>query len=490
MVDKINKLLSGIWATIISGFFLIASLILILCKINFIFDPAWITIIISGLPLLYLAVRRIFIESGMKKISSALLISIAMVASIVIGELFAAGEVAFIMALGAILEDYTVERAKKGIKSLMKLAPEQGRKIIKIEGKIVEEMISVDAIQLNDRLRVLPGEKIPVDGKIILGNTSIDQAIITGESLPADKTVNDEVYCGTINQFGSIEILATKIGEDSTLKKLIKMVQDAENNKAPMQRIVDKWASWLVPVALLIAIITYFVFQDLTRAVTILVVFCPCSLALATPTSIMAAIGQATKYGVLIKSGEALEKMGKVNCIAFDKTGTLTYGKLKVSDVKSFDKTITEEELLKLVASIESYSEHPIGKAITEYVKELKIELIEIIDFEMIPGNGVKAKLNDEIVYCGNSRFLSNNQIILSDKENNEIDSLKNEAKAIIIVAKANAVLGSIALSDTLKDNAKSMIDELKLLNNKVVLLTGDNLLTANYFASQLGILK
>ena len=283
-----------------------------------------------------------------------------MFAAIAIGDLFAAGEVAWIMAIGAILEEKTTERAKKGLKKLISLAPAQGRRIV--NGK--EEIIPAQQIRREDILCILPGETIPVDGVIVSGETSVDQSIMTGESLPVDKAVDDEVFCGTINRFGAIDIRASKVGEDSSLQKLIRMVQEAEDKKAPMARIADKAASWLVPAALLIAVVAGLVTRDIVRAVTVLVVFCPCALVLATPTAIMAAIGQAAKHGVIIKSGEALEKMGRVDTIAFDKTGTLTYGRLEVSDVISFENDVDENALLSMVASAKAKSEHPLGKAI------------------------------------------------------------------------------------------------------------------------------
>lgn len=259
MLKKANDVLAGLPMTIIAGVFLLLDLVPHLIEefggptihLNFLpFDPAWVTVIISGIPLLYLAVWRIIHNPGISKISSALLITIAMFAAISIGDLFAAGEVVFIMAIGAILEEMTTNRAKKGLKKLISLAPTQGRKLK--DGN--EEMIPSAEIRQGDILRILPGETIPVDGKILTGETSVDQSIMTGESLPVDKSAGDEVFCGTINRFGSIDITATKVGEDSSLQKLIRMVQDAENKQAPMQRIADKVASWLVPVALLIAI--------------------------------------------------------------------------------------------------------------------------------------------------------------------------------------------------------------------------------------------
>ena len=329
ILKKMNDFLAGVPMTIVAGGFLLLDLIPHLAEefggtpahLSFLpFDPAWVTIVISGVPLLYLAIWRIIHNRGISKISSALLICIAMFAALAIGEWFAAGEVAFIMALGALLEEATTNRAKKGLKKLIALAPTQGRRIRDGE----EEMIPAEEIRKGDVLRILAGETIPVDGKILAGETSVDQSVMTGESLPVDKAVGDEVFCGTINRFGAIDITATKVGEDSSLQKLIRMVQEAEDKQAPMQRIADRVASWLVPVALLIAVLAYVVSGNIVTAVTILVVFCPCALVLATPTAIMAAIGQATKHGVIIKSGESLEKMGTVDTIAFDKTGTLT----------------------------------------------------------------------------------------------------------------------------------------------------------------------
>ena len=485
MTKKAADFLMGIPMTIVGGLFILASLGLMLTDITVGFDPTWITVAICGLPLLYLAISRIINNKGISKISSALLISIAMIAAIFIGDLFAAGEVAFIMAIGGILEDKTAERAQKGLKKLISLAPQQGRRII-TDGK--EETVKAEEIRRNDRIRILPGETIPVDGEIISGNTSVDQSVITGESLPVDKAVGDSVFCGTINRFGAIDIKATKIGEDSSLQKLIRMVQEAENNKAPMQRITDKWASWLVPVALLIAVITYIATTDIVRAVTVLVVFCPCALVLATPTAIMAAIGQATKYGVIIKSGDALERMGKVDCITFDKTGTLTYGNLAVSDIISFAPELSKNELLRLTASVEVLSEHPLAKAIAAYAKEQSAAILSVNDFAMIPGKGVRANVQGEIILCGNRKWLEECNVEFDDTVSEPLKHLREQGKAAIVVAKENKCIGVIALSDTLRENAKSMIQELNHMHTEVVLLTGDHAQTANYFAEQVGI--
>lgn len=483
-MEKAEEFLSSIPMTIIGGIFLGISLVCMLMGIELPVNPAWVPIIISGIPILYGALTALFCE---KTISSELLVSTAIVASVAIGEIFAAGEIAFIMAIGEILEDITVNRAKKGISKLIKLSPQQGRKIIKENGKTIEKIVPIEEIYKDDILRVFPGEMIPVDGKIIFGNSSVDQSIMTGESLPIDKTIGDEVFCGTVNCDGSIDIIATKIGEDSSLQKLIRMVKEAEENKAPMQRIVDKWAGWLVPAALIIAIAAYFITSDIIRAVTVLVVFCPCALALATPTSIMAAVGQAAKNGVLIKSGEALEKMGKVNCIAFDKTGTLTFGKLKISDIIT-TSSATENELLKLACSSEKRSEHPLGKAIVEHGKKQNVEFLEMEDFKMIPGKGIAAKIENNEISCGNSRFLQEQGIILDENIESILENLRKQGKVSILVGKNRECIGIIALSDTIRPTAKEMVIKLKNMGTRVVLLTGDHKQTADYFAEEIGI--
>lgn len=469
--------------TIISAIFLVIAVIFMILGIDtpIYLNPAWGAVIISGIPMLLLALTRLIRE---KWISSALLIAIAMVASLLIGEIFAAGEVAWIMALGALLEDWTVERAKKGLRNLINLTPQTGRRIV--DGK--EEMISVDEIKIGDTLRILPGESVPVDGEIINGTSSLDQSIMTGESLPIDKDVGDEVFCGTMNLYGAIDIKATSLGENSSLQKLIDLVKAADEKQAPTQRIADKWATWLVPVALIIAIAAWLITGNIERGVTVLVVFCPCALILATPTAIMAAIGQATKYGVLIKSGEALETLGGLNTLVFDKTGTLTYGNLAVSDIISLKDDLDEMDVLNIVASCEELSEHPLAKAVLDKAKEVEIDIEEPQDFKMFPGKGVSCKNSYGQVYAGNSKFLSGNNIDFN--VDSELNQLKHEGKASIIVALNDGVVGLIGLSDVIREDSKNMIENLHELGTETILLTGDNTETANYFASQVGIGK
>ena len=483
-LEQAMDFLAGLKMTIIAGIFLFIAVVFMIFHISvpIWLDPSWGAVIISGLPLVYLALIRLIRE---KWVSSALLITIAMVASLLIGELFAAGEVAWIMALGALLEDWTVERAKKGLKNLIDLTPQTARRVSD-DGS--ETIVPIEEVSLQDRLRILPGEVVPVDGEIVEGTSSIDQSIMTGESLPIDKSIGDDVYCGTMNLYGAIDISATSLGENSSLQKLIDLVKEADNNQAPTQRIADKWATWLVPIALAIAIAAWLITGDIVRGVTVLVVFCPCALILATPTAIMGAIGQATKHGVLIKSGEALEKLGGLNTIAFDKTGTLTYGNLAVSDVISLDEDYTSEDVLLMTASAEKRSEHPLAKAIIENVENKSIKIEEAHDFEMIPGKGIKARNSYGEIVCGNQKYLSELNIEESENLQSTLDTLRYEGKASIIVGLNGRTVGVIGLSDMIREDAGDMIEALHKLDTETILLTGDHKETADYFASKVGI--
>ncbi len=487
-MKKIIEVFESIPATVIGGVFLLLSLFLPMLgvEIPIYFDPAWITAVVSGVPIVYSSVRKIIKNNGISKISSALLISIAMIASVAVGDIFAAGEIAFIMAIGEILEDKTTGRAKKGLKKLISLAPVQGRLICGVK----EKMIPASDIKAGDILRILPGETVPVDGIIISGETSIDQSIITGESLPVDKGAGDGIFCGTINRFGAIDIKASRVGEDSSLQKLIRMVKEAENKKAPMQRTADRWASLLVPVALLLAVVAGILKQDIITAVTVLVVFCPCALVLATPTAVMAAIGQATKHGVIIKSGEALEKMGRVDTVAFDKTGTLTYGRLEVSDIVALSNDIDKNRLLFLAASAESKSEHPLGRAIVAKAKDMNISVDEAEGFKMLAGKGVFAEIGDNEVYCGSEKLISENGIKFSNDASNALEALRSKGKASVIIAADGRIIGIIALSDVLKPDAKTMITKLSKSGADSVLLTGDSRQAAAFFAETVGIVQ
>ncbi|WP_455093321.1 heavy metal translocating P-type ATPase [Parvimonas micra] len=492
MINKMKELFSGLHFTIISIAFFVLNVVLNLLKIETVFKPVWISIFISSFPFLVGAVKNL-----MKcKIKNSLLISIAVIASVFVGEYFAAAEIAILMAIGELLEDYTVDRAKKGLNDLISSAPKKAKKLIKTNDSYTVKEVPIEEIENGDLIRVMPGEIISVDGIIKEGFSSIDQSILTGESLPVDKTVGDEVFCGSMNCFGSIDIIAKDV-KNSSLQKFIDLVERAEKEQTPMQTVIDRLAVKLVPTALLIAIATFVImvlskfdlYTSINRAVTVLVVFCPCALFLSTPTAVMASIGQASKHGVIIKTFNALEKLAKVNKIAFDKTGTLTYGKLNVNDIENFSE-FSDEKIMSLISSLESKSEHPIAKSVTEYLdkKNIKKEVVE--NFKMKIARGVEGEILGNKYFCGNEKYFRENNINIKDNVKEKIEKYSSEAKNIILFGDEKEVLSIVTLSDTLRENAKEMVEKLKSFEIEPLLLTGDNLSTAKYFSEKVGIIE
>ncbi len=444
-------------------------------------DTAWAAILLCGIPIVKGAVIGIVTEFDIK---ADVLVSMALIASIMIGEIFAAGEVAFIMALGAYLEERTVAKARAGIEKLVHLTPTTAR-IIRSNEEII---VPAENVRAGDILRVLAGETIAVDGIITDGQTSVDQSVMTGESLPVDKGMGDEVYSGTVNQFGTFDMKATKVGEDSSLQRMIRLVQSADAGKAKIVGIADRWATWIVVAALISAGITWITTGEIIRAVTILVVFCPCALVLATPTAIMAGIGNAAKSGILIREGDALERLSEVKCIAFDKTGTLTYGNPEVAAVNS-NYDISNERLLFLTASAEQRSEHPLGKAIVSYYKNISdISLQEPIEFQMLAGRGVYAVIDGHAILAGNAEMLRDNNIPISQMIMDDAEKYKNDGCTIIFISVDGNASGFIALSDTLRHDAVDMVRSIEQVGVKSVLLTGDNKHAASRVAKLTGI--
>lgn len=462
---------------IISGLSLLAS---IFDLFPLPFDAAWIAIILCGIPIILEAVIGLVTAFDIK---ADVLVSLALIASILIGEDFAAGEVAFIMQLGGLLEELTVARARAGIEKLVHLTPQTARIIF--DGS--EQMIPAEKVKINDVLRVLPGETIPVDGIILSGQTSINQAVMTGESLPVDKAEGDEVFSGTVNQFGAFLMKASKVGEDSSIQRMIRLVQSADAGKAKIVGLADRWATWIVVIALTAAALTWLASGEIIRAVTILVVFCPCALVLATPTAIMAAIGNATRHGFLVREGDALERLANVSKITFDKTGTLTFGTPKVIAVKSVNAP--KMQLYSLAASAESLSEHPLGKAIVQcYKKNAGQDPVPARDFQMIPGQGVSARSGNTSVLAGNTKMFSQHQITIPDNIKTETEKYLSKGCTVIYLATDHIFAGYIVLSDTVRPEAGPMIQQLHKLDVQPVLLTGDNDNAAEAIAGQLGI--
>ena len=445
------------------------------------FNLSWIAIILCGLPIIKEAATCLYEEFDIK---ADVLVSLALIASVIIGEIFAAGEISVIMTIGALLEDLTVQKAQSGIENLVKLTPKQARIII--DNK--EIMINADDIEIGDIVRVIAGETIPVDGVIIKGQGSIDESIMNGESLPVDKYVGDDVLSGTINQYSTFDIKATKTSQDSSLKRMIKLVKEADSKKAPIVSLTDRWATWIVVIALVSSIGTYLVTHQILRSVTILVVFCPCALILATPTAIMAGIGNASKYGMLIKGGDVVERLSKIKNIAFDKTGTLTYGKLSVVEYKSFNPEYDDETFLKILASVEAYSEHPLGKAITSYYKENNEELLDIQNFTVNPGKGITANLGEKSILVGNLNLIKDVDINLNKDIINISEEFTKKGCTVIYLSIDNKLIGYVALSDILREEAKEVISYIKSQKINPVMLTGDNKNSAQNIASIVGI--
>lgn len=456
------------------------SLILSLIGLPLPFDIAWFAIILCGIPIILEAIIGLVTAFDIK---ADVLVSLALIASVCIGETFAAGEVAFIMQLGGLLEELTVAKARAGIERLVKLTPQTARVI---SGE-TERIIPAEEVVIDDILRVLPGETIPVDGVIISGQTSINQAVMTGESLPVDKTVGDEVSSGTVNQFGAFDMRATKVGSDSSIQRLIQLVQSADAGKAKIVGLADRWATWIVVIALVSAALTWAISGEILRAVTILVVFCPCALVLATPTAIMAAIGNATRHGFLVKEGDALERLADVTVATFDKTGTLTYGTPTVSASVSLREGYSDEDILRLCATAEQMSEHPLGKAI---VSSYNGELPACEDFSMLPGRGVQAKVNGQRILAGNQEMLAEAEISLRENEAAEVEKYLKAGCTVIYVANETEIIGLIALSDTIREESRNMLESLRSSGVEPVLLTGDNKNTAEAVSHGLGIDK
>ena len=463
---------------------LVLSGIAVVCSLAgiqpFPFDIAWVAIVLCGVPIILEAVIGLVTAFDIK---ADVLVSLALIASVCIGETFAAGEVAFIMQLGGLLEELTVAKARAGIEKLVHLTPQTAR-VLK---NGTEQTIPAEQVQVGDMLRVLPGETVPVDGVITSGQTSINQAVMTGESLPVDKAVGDEVSSGTVNQFGAFEMRASKVGEDSSIQRMIRLVQSADAGKAKIVGLADRWATWIVVIALTAAALTWAITGQIIRAVTILVVFCPCALVLATPTAIMAAIGNATKHGFLVREGDALERLAKAKVLAFDKTGTLTRGTPEVVTVESVFSAYTSDELFRFAACAEQLSEHPLGKAVVRcYKKRSAAALPAAQDFRMLPGRGVSSMTEGAALLAGNPELLQEQGVAFALPAG--ADAHLQQGATVIYLSVDGVFAGYIALADILRAESADTIRALSGLGVQPVLLTGDHESAARAIAGQLGI--
>src|SRR5918996_1142840 len=401
-----------------------------------------------------------------------------------------------LILIGRLLETRTKEKASDAVRKLLDLQPKMA-KIIRREGnEEVEIEIPVEQVQEGNVMVIRPGERIPTDGVVIHGSSSIDESAVTGESIPVDKTKDDEVIGATINKSGLLRVKATKVGQDTVLSQIITLVEEARTGKAQMQRLVDQVAKYFVPAVLAVAIGVglgwYFIGDigitfSLLAFVSVIIIACPCALGIATPAALMMGAGKAAENGILFKGGEYLEIANKVNTIVFDKTGTLTKGKPSVTDIIDISG-MDENELLRLAAIAESGSEHPLGQAVVNYAMEKGILVPNPDSFEAVSGHGLKARYSDHTTFIGNRKLMDENHIHVNTTVDPKLKDLEIQGKTAVFVAIDNKLSGIIGIADTVKENAKEAIDALKSIGLEVVMLTGDNERTANAVASKLGI--
>ena len=410
-------------------------------------------------------------------------VSFATAAALIIGQYSAAAVVAVLLLLGGMLEEFVSTRAGNALDELSKLLPDQ----VTVRRNDEDRVVPLNEVQSGDLVLVRSGERIPVDGTVSLGSASVNQAAITGESLPVDKQVGDQVYAGTLSEVGALEVRATKVGTETTLGQIRRMVAEAQEQKAPIERILNRYAKFYTPAALLLGTVVWWVSGDILRAITILIVFCPCVMVLATPTALVASIGNAALRGSLVKKGATIEAMAKVTAITFDKTGTLTFGQPRLTTIQPLGQA-TETELLRLVGAAEKLSEHPLGHAVVQAALARELTVPDPQEFTTLPGLGVRARIDTDEVVIGRLQLLADHGITVSEEVAARARNLAAVGRTVILVARNRQVVGMLVLEDTLRPEASQVIKRLKKLGIRTVLLTGDNTMTASRIAGELGI--
>ena len=420
-----------------------------------------------------------------RRLNAEVLVAVGVIASASIGQFLAAAEVALIMRLGELLETFTIERARRSIGSLMEHMPLMAR----IRRGSGEEEVAVEQVQVGDLCVVRPGEKVPVDGVVESGQSSVNQAAVTGESVPADKAAGDEAFSGTLNVSGALVVRASRVAAESTLARIAALVEAAQQREAPIQRTLDRWAGWMVPLMITLSLLTLAFTHDVTRAITVLIVACPCALVLATPTAIVAAIARAAREGVLIKGGQYLEAAGRLKAVVFDKTGTLTRGEPSVTDVKQFCPEHSAAEMIALAAVAEKMSQHPLGRAVVEHAGGMRLTVPDPTAFEALHGEGVSARHNGRQILVGKRSLLERHDVTLNAGQGEHLDEHEAHGHTTLMVAHDGKVCGMICVTDEPRAQAADAVAELRRLGiEKVVMLTGDNPRVARSIATRLGI--
>ena len=407
----------------------------------------------------------------------------ATAAALIIGQYSAAAVVAVLLLLGGMLEEFVSARAGNALDSLAKLLPD--RVTVRRDGE--DLVVPLEEVQSADLVLIRSGDRIPIDGVVARGIASVNQAAITGESLAVEKQQGDAVFAGTLNELGALEVRATKVGEETTLGQIRRMVEEAQRQKAPIERILNRYAKFYTPAALILGALVWWVSGDILRAITILIVFCPCVMVLATPTALVASIGNAALRGSLVKKGATIEALAKVTAVAFDKTGTLTFGQPKLATIQPLEE-MTETELLRLAAIAEKLSEHPLGRAIVQAALAREVAVPDPEEFIVLPGLGVQARIDEGEVIIGRPRLLSEQGITVQEEVAVRARNLASVGRTVILVAHNRQVVGMLVLEDTLRPEAGQVIRRLKKLGIRTVLVTGDNSVTAERIAGELGI--
>jgi heavy metal translocating P-type ATPase len=438
-----------------------------------------IAALFGGLPLF----RRAYLDLKARSITADVAMTVGMIAALSIGEFLSAAVIAFFMLIAEFLNEFTVRAGRSAIRGLIEISPKKAV----VKRNDVEVKVDISEVKKGDIVIVKPGERIPVDGIIVAGQASVNQAPITGESMPVEKDVGDEVFTGTINELGLIQVKTTKIGTDTTLARIIELVEEAQSSKAPIQKVADRFATYFVPLVLAVASLTFVVTRNIMSSIAVVVVACPCAVALATPLAVVASVGKAAKRGIIIKGGIYLEELGRVDTVVMDKTGTLTIGEPRVTDIKGFDAH-DEREILTLAAIAEEHSEHTLARAILETAKNYGIEIPEHQECQVIRGKGVIVICDDRTLILGNRDLLKDSNIDIPAQIESYMLHEEENGKTAMLVAHDDKVCGVISVSDTLREDAVRSIKELNDKGVRLIMLTGDNPRTAQAIAKQAGI--
>ena len=435
--------------------------------------------ILGGLPLF----RAAYLDLRARSITSEVAMTLGVIAALSIGEFTSAAIIAFFTLIADFLDEFMISKSRSAIRELVETSPKKA--VVKRDG--AEKEVDVSEVKLDDVVIVKSGEKIPVDGLVVAGQASVNQAPITGESMPIEKGFGDEVFTGTINELGLIQIKTTKVGTDTILARIVELVEEAELSKAPIQKVADRFSTYFVPLVLAVALLTFIITKSVNPAIAIVVVACPCAIALATPLAVVASIGNAARDGIIVKGGIYLEELGKADAVVMDKTGTLTTGEPRVTDIKGFD-IHNSREILTLAATAEKHSEHPMARSILRAAEEQGVEIPEHQECQVVRGKGIIAICDGQTLIMGNRELIRENAVGIPERVESYVAHEEENGKTVMLIAHSDEVCGAISVSDDLRENAIRAIGELKDRGVKLIMLTGDNPRTASAIAKQIGM--